>query len=231
VSYSFVKWFSLKGPCHYKEIFLENSKLPYTLFITEDTLLADGWDLELIDFVEKNKAVVSGNGLVKVVHDRNFFLKREVSNSNVFSISNFINRNFIFFKTEIMKSVGYPGSFKYYGEEEMLSLKLFCNGIDIYSAPTSTYSDLEIRSLENNFKQFSLVHNYNMFMDKLKKKVPMEHVKRDVDDFIKFHGIDLEAINHLPYEINDITYNNEYFEIQNNGDVEKRFLTKPKAMY
>jgi len=231
ISYSFVKWFSLKGPCHYKKMFLENSKLPYTLFITEDTLLVDGWDLELIDFVEKNKAVVSGKGLVKIIHDGNFFLKREVSDSNIFSISNFIDRNFVFFKTEIVKSVGYPSSFKYYGEEEMLSLNLFCNDIDIYSAPSRIYSDLEIRSLENKFKQFSLVHNYNMFMDKLKKKTPMTYTKRDVNDFIKFHSINLETINHLPYETNDVTYDNEYFEIQNSGDTGKRFLALPKAMY
>lgn len=209
-SYTHIHWSTIDSPTIYKNNLIGGPQFDYFLIMSDDTILNPGWDIDLIKFVNNNeKIVVSGNQDIKLYGKNLFYLDKKYQNIDDFTLTNFINRNLIFFKSGAMKHFSYPTNVKYYGEEELLSISMFCGGIDIYAAPTKTYIDLHARSLENTFVQFSLQHNYNDFIDIIKQNATIKQQNRSITDFIEYHKIDVDNLHRLPFPKNDVLYPTE----------------------
>jgi hypothetical protein len=205
VKYDYTSWDELIGPAEYKGNLLNSSQSKYFLLISDDIFVSKNWDIELIDFLKDQDAVVSGSGNLKLVQKNLFFLNQSRSFTNEYTSSYFIDRNFIFGKTDSLRDV-YPIETKYYGEEEKLSLNLFNKGVKIYSAPSNFYQDLGVRTFENLYTTFSLEHNYNLVIDSL-INAP--------EEFLQLINLKRDNIYKLPYDSNDVNYNPDTFAYQN----------------
>jgi hypothetical protein len=231
--YSHVFWDSLESPVKlkYKEI-LETEQ-SHILIISDDVTLSPGWDKALLDFVKNKKVIVSGYGELKLTNKDSFMLNHERSQSNDFILTNMVDKNFIFADSKILKNISFPTFLKYYGEDEMLSLMLFTNGIDVYSCPENIYKDSNDRPLENRYTTMSLEHNYNDFISLIKDKKEIAGFSlgpaRSISDFIQFHKIDTDSLYKLPFQNNDVEYNYHNLEIQHLDS--RRFLSNVKAIY
>lgn len=206
VSYHYQFWNKMDSPTIYKNMFIDVENFDYFLFISDDVILKENWDTELIKMY-KNNMIISGQGKSYIYHKNKFYLGKTTEPTDSLSINNFIDRNFVFGSAETFFKVSYPTEVKYLGEEEILSINAFCNGIDIYSLPTGFYEDLQVRSVENMYTPFSIQHGYNKFVDLIKNGNSGNI--RTVDDFVRYHRIEVSNINRLPFERNDVLYDAE----------------------
>jgi hypothetical protein len=196
VEYKHIYWDELIGFPEYKGNFLDADEAEYFLCCSDDTLVSKNWDERLINFLKEESCVISGQGSLALGKKDWFFFDQVRGSSSEFTLSNFIDRNFIFGKANDLKNV-YPKEVKYYGEEEMLSLNLFNKKIKIFSCPSDFYKDLGARTIENSYVPFSLEHGYNEVMD--------SYLDAD-SEFLEFHNINAENINRLPYNPDDVLY-------------------------
>lgn len=231
LSYEHVFWDHQYSPAKYRAIFIAEGLAEYQLMLSDDVILSSGWDEKLINFIDDRDIVVSGSGAPSVKISDKYFLKNSPTTSADFSLSQFIDRNFIFAKRSILMRGEYPMDIKYLGEGEVYTLRLFCQGIDIYSTPTGTYEDLGVRTLENLYAPFSIEHNYNSFIDMLKGDDPTvgHRSPRKVAEFLDFHNIDRDGIIKIPYQNDDVLYDPNKLKIQNVGG--ERFIANTKAIY
>ena len=197
VEYHHVVWDDIKSPIDYKKEILYNSNSEYFLSISDDILVSKKWDEESLNFLKTKNAVLSGSGRLTLEKKNLFFFRQLRQKSLNFNKTSFIDKNFIFCKTDVLKGV-YPNDLKYFGEDEMLSLNLFNKNVEIFSLPSGLYKDLLVRSLENSYTTFSLEHNYNLVIEKY-KKAP--------EEFLISCGIDRNNLYPLPYAHNDVDYN------------------------
>lgn len=231
ILYEHVSWDAIQSPCERKGHIVNISEADYILELSDDSVVSEGWDQSLITFVSGEQRIVSGNTKIKLENSDKFFLKTSGIASSSFELSGYINRNFIFASVDVWNNITYPYYLKYHGEEEMMSLDFFRTGKNIYSAPSSTYSDLGVRTLENIYVPFSKDHNYNKVVQSLTVKDPDEKNKfvKSLDEFLAFHGIENLVLNELPYSTNDVSYNPYGLSFQ---DIDARkFISNTKAIY
>jgi hypothetical protein len=219
VEYHHVAWDAIKSPIDYKKEILYNSNSEYFLSISDDILVSTNWDAESIDFLKTKDIVLSGSGRLTLEKKNLFFFSQLRQKSLDFNKTNFIDKNFIFCRTGILKGV-YPHNLKYFGEDEMLSLNLFNKNIEIFSLPSGLYRDMLVRSIENSYTTFSLEHNYNLVIEEY-KKAP--------EEFLTVCGIDRNSLCPLPYAHNDVEYNPEQLSFQ---DLDSRkFVMDIRGIY
>lgn len=199
MSYVFRRWDSLRSPCEKKMNFISEATAEYTMIMSDDIVLQDGWRELLIGFLaDKEDVVVSGHTVANLIQKDLFSIFNNPIWDNKFSLSQFIDRNFIFGKTSDLQKAVYPGELKYHGEEELYSINLLAAGVDIYSAPGELYLDTNARTLENLYVPFSRYHNYNKFY---------EYVQHDISSkFLEYHNLDRTSIRLLPDFNNDVSY-------------------------
>lgn len=230
--YHHIFWDWLTNQCEYKYNFIKRSKSTYTMFINDNVMLAKDWDKKLVDFVADSNKVVSGAGKISIDNKNIFYIKKNISNTEEFTLNNFVNRELIFGKTEVLKKSIYPTYVKYNGEEEHLSLSLFCNGTDIYGAPSNIYKTIGDNSIETLYTPFSVDHNYNEVIDLLEygKNRYSSVLNRDrtLEDFIDFHGFNFKKLKKLPHEKNDVRYDPESLKM-NKIDA-RRFIDRTKEI-
>ena len=231
ISYEHIFWDTIQSPCERKGHIVNISTADYILELSDDCIVSKGWDQSLITFVSGEQRIVSGNKKAKLTNSDRFFLKVSGEPSSSFELSGYIDRNFVFASTNIWNSITYPYYLKYNGEEEMMSLDFFRSGKNIYSAPSNTYTDLGIRTIENIYVPFSKDHNYNLVVKSLTVTDPDEKHKfqKSLSDFLDFHGISNLVLNELPYPTNDVSYNPYGLKFQ---DIDARkFISNTKAIY
>ena len=204
VEYKHVVWDEIKSPIDYKKEILYNSNSEYFLSISDDVIVSKNWDEESISFLKTKDAVLSGSGHLALEKKNLFFFKQLRKNSLSFNKTNFIDKNFIFCRTGILKGT-YPNNLKYFGEDEMLSLNLFNKNTEIFSLPSGLYKDLLVRSMENSYTTLSLEHNYNLVIEEY-KKAP--------EEFLVACGIGRDSLYPLPYAHNDVEYNPDGLSFQ-----------------
>jgi hypothetical protein len=211
VSYKYVSWDSIRATTSYRDEAIRTTESDFLLFISDDVLLPKDWDKTLVEIAEDS--VISGTGIVKIEHKNKFFIKAIRHQSNTTQITQYIDRNFIFAKTETLKDINYPERVKYFGEEELLSLALFISGIDIYSLPSNFYIDLQNRLFENMYSVMSLEHGYNSVVDAIRRDDATNYLiknrRRSRKEFLDLHNIDDQLINKLPFEKSDVSYDPE----------------------
>jgi hypothetical protein len=219
VVYEHVPWDSIKSPVHYKGQTVYQSKSEYFLSISDDTLVTEGWEEALVDFLKNKKAIVSGMGSLLLEKENLFFFKQNRANASGFTESGFVDRNFVFGKTNYLKDV-MPHELKYNGEEELMSLFLYDMGIKIFSAPSGLYEDLKARTILTKYVPFSLNHNYNTVVDRY----------RLADKgFLLLNKINADDLEKLPYQTNDVAYDPNYLVYQNTDG--RKFLEDTKGIF
>lgn len=206
VSYQYQMWTRVDSPTEYKAAKIGGGEFEYFLIISDDVILKEKWDTDLITMC-KNNAIISGQGKSYLYNKNKFYLGKTDSSTSSLTLNNFIDRNLIFGSAKTFAKISYPIDVKYFGEEEILSINAFCEGIDIYALPTGFYEDLKVRTIENIYTPFSKQHNYNKFID-LINDLEFGNV-RCVKDFIEYHRIETSNIHKLPFQRNDVAYDNE----------------------
>ena len=227
-TYEHVFWDKIKSPCIYKRSFAfsDNTNVPeaeYTMMLSDDFVLSDGWDLVVKNFLDSNPGtIVSGFGGGKVEVKDKYYLKRNLVSSESFTHTNYIDSKFIVTKTDTLRQVDYPAlETKYYGESELLSLWAYEKHVKVFSAPTTIMpKDLGQRPLENLYTPFSIEHNYNSVIDALKQRMP---------SFFVDNGIDLDSLKRVPYQVDDVLY--DPFNLEMTEITQERFIASTKAIY
>lgn len=225
INYRHARWDAIQSPCEYRQKEIGNSRSNYFLIISDDIILSKGWDIELRKFVDQNEAIVSGNCLPLISYKDLFSFKKNNQPVHGMVLTNYIDRNFIFGKTNTFKKIQYPGFLKYHGEEEMVSLLFFMADVQIFSTVPALYKDLSLRPLENLYVPFSLDHNYNKFIDYIFNNMDNEKLL----EFFRFHSIDISRIRKLPFDNNDPEYdpyNLKYLNVDHT-----KFLSQVNAIY
>lgn len=227
--YRHIFWDFIDSPCAYKanEISLVQSE--YVAIVSDDILLSPGWDEELISFIDNRDIVVSGSGQRSVVQKDKYFLGIQSFDSEWFNLSQYVDRNFIFGKREHFVNAQYPTFIKYHGEEELLSLKFFKGGIDIWSAPTRIYSDYKLRPIETLYCPYSITHNYNSAIDLIRAGVGTTEGIRTTDQFLEFHKINIHDLKRLPFPNQDVEYDPNKMAFQQVDA--RKFAAVTKAIY
>lgn len=231
VDYTHIVWDKIYSPSEKKGDAIDKSNADYILELSDDCLLSDGWDTIAIDIVQSKNCVVSGNSFRKLFRDGPFFFSTVETESETSKLVNYINKDFIFTKNKIWKSVQYPYFLKYHGEAEMLSLNFFKAGYDIYSAPAQAYTNLGLKTIDRLYVPYSKDHNYNIFVDRISSPFAEQgsRTPRTNEDFFDFHGIEDFKIKKLPYPTNDVEYDQYGLRFQ---DVDARkFISKTKSIY
>jgi len=219
IRYRHVIWDSHESPCDMKLNAIHSSASDYILLLGDNTMVKKSWDTELIGFLDNKKAIVSGMGDSHFKIKDNFSFEIESNYSMSPKISNIFNRDFAFGKAEMLKQFEYPRHLKYHGENETVSLLMYCSGIDIYSYCSNLYFLSSESQIEKIYTPFSLVHNYNEFIRLIKHGTSKlinitNHNKRTIKEFIDFHGLDIDKIYELPFEKNDPNYNHDQLAFQ-----------------
>lgn len=229
--YKNIVWDLQKSPCVYKNNFIKRSRADYVLILSDNVLLSEGWDERFINFIN-NDIVISGSGNLNISKRDNFYINKNISESSLFNLTNYINRDFIFSKRSTMSKIDYPYYMKYNGEEEVVSALFYCSGVDIYSAPTKIYSKIGDSPVEHLYVPFSLDHLYNDSMELLitgKNKYSIPNTIRTIDDFEKFHKfVFKDNLVPLPFLNNDVEYDQYSVKFGNIGG--SKFIDKVKKV-
>lgn len=232
--YSHMFWDWQHGPLSYKKTMLDSTTEKYTLFIADNIFVQKDWDLALVDFVKDSDRVVSGNSKIKLEKENHFFIKKNRTATGSFELTQFIDRGFVFGRTSIFtEDILFPIYLKYRGEEEVISAELFTSGIDIFSAPSSMYTEIGKNNLEQLYVPFSLNHNYNSCIDLLangdSKFASLFDRERTIKEFNLFHGNIFKTLSKLPFQTNDVAY--DPMDLNFNSVDARRFVAKTKAIH
>ena len=226
-------WDNMHGPAYRRatKVFDTSGEADYVCIISPDIELIHGWDLELISRLGTSKTIFSGSGNAVVKQKDLFSIGVDYETSDSYSLTQIIDRNFIFGRTESFAEIVMPDFLKYHGENEYLSLVFLSAGHSIMSIPSQMYTDSKERSIENMYHTFSLEHNYNVVIDLLNCKNISRYkiTESAVKSFLSFHKIDISKIHRLPYNADDVLY--DPYDLKMHKIDARRFLTGTKAIY
>jgi hypothetical protein len=208
--YIHIFWDHITSPCKYKSNSIKNSNFDYTLILSDSILLKKNWDAELVSFVGNKNIIVSGKNSINLLQETPYYLKQTQSQSEFFSLNNWIDRDLIFGQTTLLKMGQYPEYLKYNGEEEVLSMTFFCNGIDVYSTPNNFYNNIDINTIKTTYHTFSEDHNYNECVSLIKtgqnNYINLNGLARTPEEFCSIHNISRDTIKPLPFLKDDVHY-------------------------
>jgi len=218
VSYTHIFWDWIYSPATFKVKAINKSSSEYILFLSDDILLSDNWDVEcLAQIASVPDSLISGIGKPSVKKKDLFSISVDYSTSQSFDETILVSKNFLFGSRKVIKRISYPSDVKYFGEDELLSFRFFHSGTKVFSAPSSLGEDLKERTLETKYHTFSLEHKYN----KIFKEISNE--------FWIALGFDSCPIIPLPYNADDVSYNPN--QIDFNDLDSRKFISNIKAIY
>lgn len=200
----------------------------YTLISYGRIEFSKDWDVELIKLSEDSNSVVSGKNKTLLRKKNLFYIETYSRITDDFSISNYIDKDFLFGRSSLIERLRFPDYLKHEGINELMSLSYFTSGINIYSAPDTFYKVIGPDTIDTTYTTFSKSHGYNEFV-KLAKTGKNSHViikdrAKSLRDFQDFHGIDLGFLTPLPFPIDDVSY--KPHEMPFDDVDQKKFMTK-----
>lgn len=212
IQYCFINWDNIKSPIYYKEKFVNKTTCDYVLHLGDGVSLCKDWDKILLLTI-KEDIIFSGNTIPKLKIKNQYFIQKEkIETNKLFQETYCIDRNFIFGSKKSLMKIGYPTYLKYYGEEEAHTDLVYRSGHKIYAVPEYLYSDNTINLDEIEYVPFSLTHNYNRFVEK-----NIYIANNFIDQLFPKYADENVKINKLPFENNDVEYDQDKSEIDNIG--------------
>jgi len=232
IYYNHIFWDVPTSPSNYVCDFIDATEAEYTMIMSDNIILSSDWFSKLSEFCTSNNAVISGNMETTIKIDGLFYLQKEFKESDRFELNNFIDKDFIFGRSELIKGINYPRYLKYNGINETLSMDLFSRGTEVYSCPTNTYAKSGKNTLETLYTPFSINHNYNYVVELMhhgkNKFIDINKNINTVGDFEKFHSVHLKSINYLPFQVNDVEYDPYSLEFQNADS--RKFIDRTRVI-
>jgi hypothetical protein len=232
-NYNHVLWDQIISPSVYKNLCIKDN-FDYILFISDEILLNESWDEKLINLIKDKDIVLSGNKKIKIKSKNLFYLDKEYfENIEELSLTNFIDRSFVFASKDIINKIKFPEYIKYHGEEEILSLKIFSKKINVYSVSQEIYSKHFENSFISKYVPFSLDHNYNDAIDLLRhgynRWENLGMGKKICEEFSQFHDFNFKQIEYLPFLKNDVEY--DPYMLNFDRVDSRRFVARTKAIH
>ena len=97
IYYNHIFWDLQVSPLSYKRDAVEHSKAEYILMLGDNVLLNKNWDDTLVGFAEAGDRIISGNQVVALAQESLFYIEKNLTDTESFSLTNFIDRDFLFF--------------------------------------------------------------------------------------------------------------------------------------
>lgn len=215
INYKHVAWDSIKSPISYKKDFIDSTNTEYILICSDHITLSKQWDLDVINYLSNNKnIIISGNETKNLIIENGMINKKYDCGNTNYTKSNYIDRDFIFGKKEDICIIDLDTSLKYYGEEEMMFLSCFENNIDVFTSPSSLYFNKNIALSSYDYVPFSLMHNYNKIILKIKNSKLTNHI--------------LNTLSEIKFENNDVNY--DPLKSPFNEVTGERYLNKTRSI-
>lgn len=223
VDYVHIFWDHQHSPCYYKKEGIGKGSGDFILVVSDDILVSPGWDDKLINFItsKDEPVVISGMGKLELKQKDLFSISEEYADSDKFTYTGWVDRNFIFAKRSVWEKIGYPDHIKYAGENEDLTMTIWELDYSICSVPSGLYSDLKVRTIESLYTPYSIEHNYNIVLNRMKRPSAAK--------MCHFHGISPKKLYPLPYETNDVAY--DPTDLKFNEVDARKFVAITKAIY
>lgn len=213
IIYNHVKWDDIRSVTHYRTMaLLHYSNSKYYLELNPNVSLMSEWDNYLLSNIE-DKKIISGFGVPKLYVNKSYVVANR-KHSDSIKETNYIDMDLIFcsqidamnlIKLKILKQVG----------QDLFASLLFTNkGYSIHSLPSNLYHKA-IQENENTYRSFSITHGYNKMLSIIKKE--------NNENFESFHNISISEISQIPYQVDDVYYNEYSISLENMDS--PRFLT------
>jgi len=234
VIYNHIFWDQITSPSVYKNLSIKKYNYDYILFLSDNVLLSNNWDEKIINLLNNKNIILSGNSKFKI-NKKNFYSieKENIESINDITITNFIDKSFIFGNRKTFEEIYFPPYIKYFGEEEVLSIDIFSKGIDIYAVPTEIYSKVLPDLITEIYVPFSLNHGYNhalsLFKNNKNQFIDLTQRKRTVKDFCNFHNFMFNSLNYLPFFTDDVQY--DPYGLNFDKVDARRFVARTKAIH
>jgi hypothetical protein len=196
--YTHVRWDDLNSITYYRNMTILNYNFSdYYFEINSNISLMNNWDILLTSNID-NKKIISGFENVKLSIDRSYIVATKEKSYSI-EKTNYIDFDLVFcLHIDAMILLQLNG-LKETGQDLLASLLFVDKDYEIYSLPSEVYIK-KIQENTNTYKSFSKNHGYNKMLLNIKNK--------NNQKFESFHGILIKDILEIPYQIDDVPYNN-----------------------
>jgi hypothetical protein len=165
----------------------------YILFINPGTEFNKSWDTKLINFAKNNP-----NTVLSI-------------NNDIFDLSGaFIQKN-------ILNKIDYPTYLKHYGEQEDISIKLYCSDVLIVAGISKIITPKQLRNWD--YVPFSISHQYDQ-VEKLYKTGSNIYcsINEKYQEYASKYPIKqiFDQLNDPPYKFVDLNLVRTPYEVFNN---------------
>jgi len=205
VKYNFIRWDDLKSITHHRNLtILNQNNTDYYFEINPNISVFKNWDEYLISNIHE-KNIISGFGKSKLNIDRFYIIDKSDYTNNICE-SNYMDIDFIFCKLSDAMHLMRLRQLKDLGQNLFATLIFMGNGYKIMSLPSNLYNK-KIQDNSDTYKAFSANHGYNDMLNEVKSY--------NNDNFESFHDIKIADIKNIPYQVNDVPYDNYQISIEN----------------
>jgi hypothetical protein len=210
VNYQHIFWDHVYGPSKYINISIESCKEEYVLILSDNIFLLENWDEVFLNTINGTNNILSGQGKTIIMQDDIFFIKTLNDHSSTATISNWIDKDFIFCKKSQISLIKYPKYLKYLGINETMSILAFCNNINIVSLPSDSFVKISDNTIGKLYTPFSIIHKYNEMLQLIKtgknNYINLDGLPRTLQDFTSFHSLSVDSLKYLPFIQDDVDY-------------------------
>jgi hypothetical protein len=195
--YTHIRWDDLRSITYYRNITILNSNSSdYYFEVNPNLSLMNDWDILLTSSID-NKKIISGFGIPKLFIDKSYVIEKRESSYGI-EKTNYIDIDLIFCSQGDAMTLLKLKNLKDIGQNLLASLLFVNNDYEIYSLPTNLYNK-RIQENLNAYKSFSKNHGYNKMILQIKNS--------NNDKFESFHNILINDILEIPYQVDDVCYN------------------------
>jgi hypothetical protein len=207
IIYTHIRWDDIRSVTYYRNMAILNySNTKYYLEINPNISLMNEWDIFFTSNIE-DKKIISGFGIPNLSIDR---YRVNVNRQESLSIQevNYIDIDLIFCSQLDALNLIKLKKLKEFGQDLFASIIFINKGYKIYSLPSSICYK-KIQENINTYKAFSKNHGYNEMLLTIKSD--------NNEKFESFHNISIADIQQIPYQINDVVYNDYSISLENMG--------------
>jgi hypothetical protein len=214
IVYTHIRWDDIRSITYYRNMAILNySNTKYYLELNPNVSLMNEWDSYLLSNIA-DKKIISGFGIPKIFINKSYVIA-DRQHSDSIKETNYIDMDLIFCSQIDAMTLIKLKNLKQVGQDLFASLLFVNRGYSIYSLPSNLYYKT-IQENENTYKAFSITHGYNKMLSVIKKE--------NNKIFESFHNISIDKISEIPYQVDDVYYNEYSISLQNMGT--PRFLAE-----